>query len=446
MKPSFIGSLILLGLSTANVFAAGDPPKVPKRQYLHWHINYDIEKPGNQSANRFKGYKDAQEFPPEYPPTLERGATLKNEGIILGPSGKYHAMFNPGGPWTAVDPVDGIEKVFMVVRAEQDVINKETGKKMKVSYGELLASDDARRFYRYTKKPWLKPTEAYEEATEDARYADLRLQPFVDTDGKIFDAAMMYTAYDGKTARISVMFFNHDKPLETRKKGLVFNDLDVMKDPFVPGNPAWNKSMAMRQVKDEVTGKVTNHYFFGEGNMHHGGIKYMASDHPFSSAADGAFGLDFKKANIALTGREGFFDQGLVEAAFQPEVVALSDELAKATGHKEALMLAYHGDSPPWGYSVGYALFPLDDPSRGPIFRSKGPYKKPIEEFEKSVQVDKVIFGSAGFFFHGERLEYSGVGDQYIVLHSGNGAPPIVIGRYKTYNPCMLVFNQKLPR
>lgn len=414
MKNSFraLSSIFILATASASFAGPVDPPKT----ILKWKIKKDLIKPANQSAARHAGYENAVDRPVEIPGFVRPGAPLKYEGIILGPNATYDAMFNPAA-YVAIDPRDGKEKVFLVPRSEKDQPKKAW---KKISEGPLLASEDGRHFYRYTAGPWLAATEPYELAggTEDARYADLRLQPFVDVDGKSFDAAMMYTAYDGKTARISVMFFNHANPADTRKKGLVFLDEDVMKNPLVPGNPAWNKSMAMRQYRHPKTGEVRNVYFFGEGNLHHGGIMSLASDRPFSSHPDGSFGLKFPSTSPIMKSRKGYFDQGLVESAHQPEVVRLPAALAEKTGESHGLLLAYHGDSPPHGYSVGYAIFSLDHPGGPPLYRSEGPYLKPIAELEKSVQVDKVIFNSAMVKFKGEVLTYSGLGDSYIVVHS----------------------------
>jgi predicted GH43/DUF377 family glycosyl hydrolase len=99
-------------------------------------------------------------------------------------------------------------------------------------------------------------------------------------------------------------------------------------------------------------------------------------------------------------------------------------------------VLSYHGDTPPWGYSVGYAIFSLEHPERGAIYRSKGPYLKPIEALEKSVQVDKVIFNSAEVVFKGEVLMYSGLGDSYIVVHSAPAAAKTAEEKRLTFDLC----------
>ena len=408
-------------------------------QPLHWHVKKDLIKPANQASARHAGYVDAKTYPVENPGFIQAGTKIKKEGVILGPNSTYDAMFNPAA-WVAIDPRDGKEKVFLAPRAEKDQPDQVW---KKISEAPLLVSVDGRKFIPYSQGAWLKATEPYElnGGTEDARYADLRMQPFVDDDGTVFDGAMMYTAYDGKTARIAVMLFHHDRPLVTRKKGLVFKDEEVLKNPLVPGS-AWNKSMSMRQVRDPKSGKINNIYFFGEGNLHHGGIMMMETDRPFSSHSDGSYGLTFPTTVPVLKSREGYFDQGLVEAAHQPEVVRLTDALSKKTGEMYGLLLSYHGDTPPYGYSVGFAIFPMNKVGE-PIYRSQGPYLKPTRKLEIDGQVDRVVFNSGMVKFKGEILMYYGSADSYISVAS---APEAVRSLHEPYfidDPCQAIMHRQ---
>lgn len=420
------------------VFSVQADVHSPGKKTLTWHVKKGLTNPPNQAGVRHAPYSDAKVFPAEIPGFID--GKIRKEGVILGPNEHYDAMFNPAA-WVAHDPRDGKEKIFLAPRAEKEQPGKTWEK---ISEAPLLVSDDGRNFTRYSDDAWLKATEPYELAggAEDARYADLRLQPFIDTDGKRFDAAVMYTAFDGKTARISLMFFNHDNPTETRKKGLVFRDEDVLKNPVDPGNPAWNKSMAMRQVQDPETGAVRNFYFFGEGDHNHGGIMMMETGHPFSSRSDGAFGLTYPADAPVLRTREGFFDQGKVEAAFQPEVTRLPEKIAKKTGEKYGLTLSYHGDTPPWGYSVGYATFSMKRPGEV-LYRSTGPYLKPTRALEKEGQVSKVVFASGKVQFKGEELIYYGSADLYISVASAPATKRIPGDPFFTYDPCRELLRNK---
>jgi predicted GH43/DUF377 family glycosyl hydrolase len=406
---------------------------VPKK--LRWKVKSTLIKPGNQSEARHVGYPVLPVKKGEAPPFID-GTRIKKEGVILGPNEHYDAMFNPAA-FTRRDPKDGKLKVYLVPRAEKDVPDAAWKKR---SESTLLESEDGRNFHIYKEGPWFRAGDWYDEVggTEDARYVDLRLQPYVDiADGKAFDGAMMYTAYDGKTARIAVVFFNHDHLDDTRKSGLLFRDEDVVKNPLVPANPAWNKSASMIQYREPKSGQVKNLIFFGEGNSHHGGIMAMTTERPFTSQADGSFGLRFPEhAKPVITSRPGFYDQALVESAHQPLIARLPKDLADQTGEEFAVILSLHGDTPPWGYSVGWTAFSLSHPERGPIYRSSSPYLRPTRGLEINGQVDKVVFNSAMVDFKGETLLYYGSADTYISVASAPSAPRAPKDPRFTYNEC----------
>ncbi len=424
-------ALLLFETTWPSAHATDDPPK----KKFTWKIKKDLIKPGNQSAARHTGYPSLQNRKGEAPPFI-KGTSLKKEGVILGPNAEYDAMFNPAA-FTRRDPKDGKLKVYLVPRAEQDKPDADWKKR---SESILLESEDGRNFHAYKEGPWFKAGDWYDEigGTEDARYADLRLQPYIDIlDGKTFDGAMMYTAYDGKTARVAVVFFNHDNLDDTRKAGLLFLDSDVIKNPLVPQNPAWNKSASMIQYREPKSGKIKNVLFFGEGNGHHGGIMAMATDLPFTSHVDGSFGLTFPpQAKPVLASRPGFYDQALVEAAHQPLIARLPDSVTAKTGETFGIVLSLHGDTPPWGYSVGWAAFSLSDPEAGPIYRSESPYLKPTLALEKNGQVDKVVFNSAMVDFNGETLLYYGSADTYISIASAPSAVRRPGDPLFTYSEC----------
>src|SRR5262249_7351177 len=154
-------------------------------------------------------------------------------------------------------------------------------------------------------------------------YADMRQQPYVDPkDGKSFDGAIFYTAYDGKTARVAAAFFNHNNLKYFRKSGPIFPDADVIKNPLVPENPAWNKSPAFLQYRDRVTGDMHNVLYVGEGNASHGGVIALDAPKPFSWKWPSAGGP-------VIQSRPGFYDQNLVESAFQPVIAPLPNWLVK---------------------------------------------------------------------------------------------------------------------
>ncbi|MGZ3713625.1 MAG: glycoside hydrolase family 130 protein, partial [Bdellovibrionota bacterium] len=339
--------------------------------------------------------------------TEKGGKGFVRHGVVFGPSKKFEAAFNPTA-WTAKDPVSGKEKVFMLVRGEEELPNA-TWKRRSLPY--LASSEDGVHFKLVQDSPVFTATEWYEKAggVEDPRFFDLSLQPHIDPkDGKKFDGAVLYTAFDGKTARVAVAYFNRSNPLEYRKGGLLFRPEDVKKNPIVAGNPEWNKSPAAIQYHDPKTGKIRNILYVGEGGKDgHGGIMAMEADTPF-----GWHWPEHKKPVIQT--ENGLYIQNLVEPAFAPVIADLPPALAAKTGQKQGIYLTLHGDSPPNGYQVGYQIFSLKDPTGLPIYRSKSPFLSPRESYELEGQVDKVVFASGSVEFKGRRFIYYGGADKVV--------------------------------
>jgi len=363
--------------------------------------------PENQPSKRHAGFPDVPQRTPELPSYLGSGqAPLTRHGIILGPTKDFEAAFNPTA-FVGKDPKDGKEKVFMVVRGEKENQSAEWKRK---SLPYLAISEDGIHFDWANKEPLFLPTQPYNQVggIEDPRYVDLRKQPYQDPqDGKVFDGAIMYTAFDGKTARVAYAVFNHDNLGEFREKGPIFSDESVKKNPLIPENPAWNKSPAVIQYTDPKTGKVRNVLYVGEGNAQHGGIMALEADRPFEWRWP-------ETEKPVITARKGFYDQNLVEPAFQPLLSALPPELAKKLGQTEGIFVTLHGDSPPKGYQVGYRIFSMDNPTGKPIFESEGPFLWPQEKWEIEGQVGKVVFASGSVEFNGRRFIYYGAADKFV--------------------------------
>ncbi len=94
----------------------------------------------------------------------------------------------------------------------------------------LASSKDGIHFKLVQERPIFEATEWYEKngGIEDPRYFDMRLSPYTDpVDGRTFDGAILYVAYDGTTPRVATAYFNHNNTSEYRKGGLVFDPRDV---------------------------------------------------------------------------------------------------------------------------------------------------------------------------------------------------------------------------
>ena len=382
--------------------------------------------PENQPSNRHKGFADVKEVAPETPGFV-RDAFVKNPNPILGPDHQYNAKFNPT-LYRARDR-DGQMKFFMVVRAEKNIDDPNWKRR---SLPEFATSIDGKTFTMSNHGPIFLPEESFNLAggIEDPRYADLRLQPFIDpTDGKSFDGAILYTGYDGKTARVGVAVFNHDKPYEFRKlKNTLFDDQQVLLNPVIPGS-AWNKSPAVLQYRDPVTQKIRNIIYVGEGSAAHGGIHAIESDSPLT------WKWPKPGTEPVIKTRTGKYDQNLVESAFAPVIAPLPKDLAEKYGMSHGIYLCLHGDSPPKGYQVGYRIFSLKDPTGPPIYASDGPFLSPDLSWEKEGQVGKVLFASGGYAHDGKFYVAYGAADSNIGLAVANLAPEKKIQFWKPGTP-----------
>ncbi|NCN42289.1 hypothetical protein GW916_13680 [bacterium] len=366
--------------------------------------------PPNQPSARHGDSPQVARRSVELPGFVREGSQgFKREGIAFGPSDQFEAAFNPTA-FVAKDPIDGKEKVFMVVRGEKEMPNAEW-KRRSLPY--LAVSEDGIHFDLVGDKPIFDAVHDFDRAggIEDPRYSDFRLQPVIADNGKSYDGAIFYTAYDGKTARVATTLFNHNNLKEFYNTGPLFKDADVARNPIVPGNPAWTKSPAPLQYKDPKTGKVRNILYVGEGSREHGGIMAIESD----SAMGWKWPSD--QAPVIKT-REGFYDQNLVEPAFAPVIAPLPKALQESTGQTNGIYVTLHGDSPPMGYQVGYRIFSLDDPTGAPIYTSDGPFLWPQEKYEIEGQVGKVVFASGSVEFKGKRFIYYGAADKFIGVAS----------------------------
>ena len=345
--------------------------------------------PGNQPEERHAGVAPIADRPPESPWFVSTAFT--KHGIVFGPSGKLTATFNPAA-FVARDRKDGVLKVFLVLRGEEERPGQ-AWKKHSLPF--LTSSTDGFHFKLVQDAPLFEPTQEYNKVggIEDMRYMDLRLMPYVDAaSGRSFDAALMYTAYDGKTARVAAVVFNHDNPTKILELGLLFPPEDVEKNPLVPANPGWNKSPSGLQLRDPVSGTVRNILYVGEGSRDHGGIMALESSTPFG------WKWPANQPPVIKT-RVGFYDMLLVEPAFQPVVAQLPPEIARSTGEKQGIILCLHGDAPSRGYQVGFRVFSLKNPTGPPIYASNGPFLWPELDYEINGQVGKVVFASGGVFF-----------------------------------------------
>ena len=211
---------------------------------------------------------------------------------------------------------------------------------------------------------------------------------------------MTYTAYDGKTARLSIA---SSKDLKTWvKHGLVFNT-DKYRD-------MWSKSGAIvSELKDnkiiakEIDGKYW--MYFGDTNL------YIATSTDLIHW-DIAENEESGKPISVLHPRMGYYDSRLVE----PGPYAI---------YKDAgILLIYNGSNaanfndptlPKFTYAAGQALFDNKNPFKL-IDRTESFFIHPDKDYEKVGEVNEVCFVEGLVFFKNKWFLYYGTADSKIAV------------------------------
>ena len=224
----------------------------------------------------------------------------------------------------------------------------------------LAVSKDGIKFNKLP-KPVLEPKLYYEliGGCEDPRV--------VKVNGTYY---MTYTAYDGRTARLSLA--RSKDLIHWEKLGLVFPKW------------GWCKSGAIVPVK--INGKYV--MYFGDSNIW---IAY--SDDMTRWVTD--------KSWVVLRPRPGRFDSKLVEPGPPPLVL------------DEGILLIYNDGE--GRYSVRWVLFSKEDPSKV-ITRAAEPILRPKRVWEEVGQVPNVVFATSLVKHGGKWYLYYGAADTYIGL------------------------------
>ncbi|SOE20032.1 Predicted glycosyl hydrolase, GH43/DUF377 family [Spirosomataceae bacterium TFI 002] len=211
---------------------------------------------------------------------------------------------------------------------------------------------------------------------------------------------MTYTAYDGKTARLSLA---SSKDLTTWKKhGLVLKD-DKYKD-------MWSKSGAIvvEQTGEKIIAKMIDGkywMYFGDTNL------FLASSSDLINW-DVCINEENKQIITVLHPRMGYFDSRLVE----PGPFALYKE--------EGILLIYNGSNaanfndpqlPKFTYAAGQALFDKDAPHKL-LDRTLGYFIYPDKDYEKIGEVNEVCFVEGLVNFKGKWFLYYGTADSKIAV------------------------------
>jgi predicted GH43/DUF377 family glycosyl hydrolase len=210
---------------------------------------------------------------------------------------------------------------------------------------------------------------------------------------------MTYTAYDGSVARLCLA---SSRDLERwTKHGLVFSSAEY--------RDKWSKSGAIvgERKRDEIIArKIDGKYwmYFGDTDI------FLATSDDLISWTP----IEEKKGKLkpVLEPRRDYFDSKLVE----PGPLALLT--------KDGILLLYNSandakkgnkDLPDMTYTVGQALFSKKDPSEL-LVRSNRYFMAPERDYEKSGQVDNVVFLEGMAWFKDRWLLYYGTADSKIAV------------------------------
>ena len=212
---------------------------------------------------------------------------------------------------------------------------------------------------------------------------------------------MTYTAYDGKTARMSIA--SSKDLIHWEKHGLILKD-DKYKD-------YWSKSgsiVTQRMGNQQVAVKIKGIYwmYFGDTNLFMATSEDLIHWTPLEDAEKGT-------PVSVLNPRSGYFDSRLVE----PGPYALYDE-------NKGILLIYNASNaanfndpelPKFTYAAGQALFNAEAPYKLEK-RTRSYFIYPDKEYEKVGEVNEVCFVEGLVYFNNQWFLYYGTADSKIAV------------------------------
>ncbi|MDB0040772.1 glycoside hydrolase family 130 protein, partial [Algibacter sp.] len=211
---------------------------------------------------------------------------------------------------------------------------------------------------------------------------------------------MTYTAYDGKTARLSLA---SSKDLKTwTKHGLVIKD-EKYKNLWSKAGAIVSKLDGHKMVATKINGKYW--MYFGDTNL------FMATSTDLIHW-EIAINEESTKPISVLHPRMGYFDSRLVE----PGPYAILKE--------EGILLIYNGSNasnfndpllPKYTYAAGQALFDKTQPYKL-IDRTESYFIHPDKDYEKIGEVNEVCFVEGLVFFKNKWFLYYGTADSKIAV------------------------------
>ena len=212
---------------------------------------------------------------------------------------------------------------------------------------------------------------------------------------------MTYTAYDGKTARMSIA--SSKDLIHWEKHGLILKD-DKYKDYWSKSGSIVTQRMGNQQVAVKIKG--TYWMYFGDTNLFMATSEDLIHWTPLEDAEKGT-------PVSVLNPRSGYFDSRLVE----PGPYALYDE-------NKGILLIYNASNaanfndpelPKFTYAAGQALFNAEAPFKLEK-RTRSYFIYPDKEYEKVGEVNEVCFVEGLVYFNNQWFLYYGTADSKIAV------------------------------
>ena len=212
---------------------------------------------------------------------------------------------------------------------------------------------------------------------------------------------MTYTAYDGKTARMSIA--SSKDLIHWEKHGLILKD-DKYKDYWSKSGSIVTQRMGNQQVAVKIKG--TYWMYFGDTNLFMATSEDLIHWTPLEDAEKGT-------PVSVLNTRSGYFDSRLVE----PGPYALYDE-------NKGILLIYNASNaanfndpelPKFTYAAGQALFNAEAPYKLEK-RTRSYFIYPDKEYEKVGEVNEVCFVEGLVYFNNQWFLYYGTADSKIAV------------------------------
>ena len=212
---------------------------------------------------------------------------------------------------------------------------------------------------------------------------------------------MTYTAYDGKTARMSIA--SSKDLIHWEKHGLILKD-DKYKDYWSKSGSIVIQRMGNQQVAVKIKG--TYWMYFGDTNLFMATSEDLIHWTPLEDAEKGT-------PVSVLNPRSGYFDSRLVE----PGPYALYDE-------NKGILLIYNASNaanfndpelPKFTYAAGQALFNAEAPYKLEK-RTRSYFIYPDKEYEKVGEVNEVCFVEGLVYFNNQWFLYYGTADSKIAV------------------------------